>query len=123
MDNSCFSTDTETDWEFLHNATDDDIDLSDIPEITEGQVDRAVVRVGGKPVLEGKEPTTKSKYESINWMLIEQLRRLSVAEKNEMAFAAADFALRQKRLILAKDHPDWPAERVDREARRLVFGV
>jgi hypothetical protein len=46
-----------------------------------------------------------------------------VPEKNERAFAAADFALRQKRLILAEEQPGWPADEIEREARRLVFGV
>lgn len=64
-----------------------------------------------------------NKYESINWMLVEQLRKLSVAEKNEIAFAAADFALRQKHLILAEDHPDWSTSKIEQEARKLVFGV
>lgn len=52
-----------------------------------------------------------------------RLRDMSVPEKNATAFGAADFALRQKRLILAEERPDWPPEAVDREARRLVFGV
>jgi hypothetical protein len=62
-------------------------------------------------------------YEAVNWELINQIRRLSVAQKNSRAFAAADFALRQKKLILAETHPDWTDERVNKEARRLVFGV
>lgn len=33
---------------------DDDIDLSDIPEITAEQMAKAVLRVGGKPVRKGK---------------------------------------------------------------------
>lgn len=33
---------------------DDDIDLSDIPEVTKGQITRAVLRIGGKPVPKGK---------------------------------------------------------------------
>jgi len=33
---------------------DEDVDFSDIPEITEGDMDQAVLRVGGKPVPEGK---------------------------------------------------------------------
>jgi hypothetical protein len=62
-------------------------------------------------------------YGAVNWELIRRVSRLSVPEKNERAFAAADFALRQKKLILAEEQPDWPAEQVIREARRLVFGV
>ncbi len=49
-----FSEHSETDRGFLHNAKDDAIDLSDIPEITEEQLARAVMRVGGKPVAKGK---------------------------------------------------------------------
>lgn len=33
---------------------DEDIDLSDIPEVTEEQMRRAVLRVGGKPVERGQ---------------------------------------------------------------------
>ena len=34
---------------------DEDIDLSDIPEITEAQMARAVLRVGGKQIDRGKQ--------------------------------------------------------------------
>jgi hypothetical protein len=68
-----------------------------------------------------KRPSTRQ-YEAVNWTLIEAIRQLSVPEKNERAFGAADFALRQKRLILAESHPDWPAAQVDRKARRQVYG-
>lgn len=61
-------------------------------------------------------------YEASSPELTEAIRQLSVAEKNERAFAAADFALRQKQLILSEEHPDWPDDETDREARRLVFG-
>lgn len=54
---------------------------------------------------------------------IERVRGMSVIEKNNAAFGAADFALRQKRLILREERPDWTAAAIDREARRLVFGV
>jgi hypothetical protein len=52
-----------------------------------------------------------------------RLRDMSVPEKNEAAFGAADFALRQKRLILTEERPDWTVKAIDREARRLVFGA
>lgn len=54
---------------------------------------------------------------------VEHIRGMSVPQKLETAFAAADFALRQKRLILHDEQPEWAAERVEREARRQVFGV
>lgn len=62
-------------------------------------------------------------YEAVSWELIDALRQLSVPEKNRRAFAAADFALRQKCLLLAEEHPGWSAAKVDIEARRLVYGV
>ncbi len=62
-------------------------------------------------------------YEAVSWELVAALRQLSVPEKNRRAFAAADFALRQKRLLLAEEHPDWSAAQEDAEARRLVYGV
>ena len=69
-----------------------------------------------------KRPSPQQ-YEAVNWELIEAMRQLSVPEKNKRAFAAADFAHRQKRLILAEEHPDWSAAEVEEEARRTVFGV
>ncbi|MCB8963301.1 MAG: hypothetical protein H6651_23520 [Ardenticatenales bacterium] len=62
-------------------------------------------------------------YESINQELVAAVGALSVAEKNERAFAAADFALRQKRLLLAEQQPEFTAAEVENEARRLVFGA
>jgi hypothetical protein len=62
-------------------------------------------------------------YEMVNWELINQIRRLSVTEKNSRAFAAADFALRQKKMILAEKRPDWTGGQVSAEARRQVYGV
>lgn len=69
------------------------------------------------------ERPSSPQYEAVNWELINQIRRLSAVEKNSRAFAAADFALRQKKLILAEKRPDWTAERVSAEARRQVYGA
>ena len=63
------------------------------------------------------------RFETIDWTWVEHLRQLSGAEKNQIAFAAADLALRQKRLLLAKEHPAWSATQVEQETRRQVFGV
>jgi len=62
-------------------------------------------------------------YEATNWDLVDAIGKLSVAEKNKRAFAAAEFALRQKQLILAEEHRDWSPEAVEEEARRIVFGA
>ena len=64
-----------------------------------------------------------SPYETTNWTLIEAIGQLSVAKKNERAFAAASFALRQKRLILAEEHPEWSIAAVEKAARAVVFGI
>ncbi|MGG6269914.1 BrnA antitoxin family protein [Leptolyngbya sp. AN03gr2] len=53
--NKPFSSKTsETDWERIDAMTDEEIDLSEIPEVTEEQMSRAVLRVGGKPVERGQ---------------------------------------------------------------------
>jgi len=41
---------SQTDWRRIEAMPDEDMDLSDIPEITEEQIARARLRVGGKPV-------------------------------------------------------------------------
>jgi hypothetical protein len=66
---------------------------------------------------------SRQQYEAVNWELITHIGHLSVPEKNERAFAAADFALRQKKLILAESHPEWSPKQAANEARRLIFGV
>jgi uncharacterized protein (DUF4415 family) len=45
---------SQTDWERIRTMEDKDIDLTDIPEITEEQLAQATLRVGGKPVSRGK---------------------------------------------------------------------
>ena len=69
------------------------------------------------------ERTFSQAYEAVNWQLVEAIGQLTVSEKNKRAFAAADFALRQKRLLLAAEHPDWSEADLDETARRLVYGV
>lgn len=50
MSKSFSSRASQTDWERIDAMQDEDIDLSDIPEVTEDQMRKAVLRVGGKPV-------------------------------------------------------------------------
>lgn len=69
------------------------------------------------------ERPSAAQYEETSWELVEAIGELSVAEKNKRAFAAADFALRQKRLILAEAHPEWPDSAITQAARRQVFGA
>ena len=54
MSKKPISTNSRTDWERLNAMQDKDIDLSDIPEVTEEQMARAKLRVGGKPVPHGQ---------------------------------------------------------------------
>jgi uncharacterized protein (DUF4415 family) len=41
---------SQTDWQALENMEDEDIDLSEIPEVTEDQLSRSTLRVGGRLV-------------------------------------------------------------------------
>ncbi len=41
---------SQTDWKALDRKKDDNIDLSDIPEVTAEQIALASLRIGGKPV-------------------------------------------------------------------------
>ena len=45
---------SETDWERIEKMTDEDIDFSDLPELTAEQFKNAELRLGGKPVARGK---------------------------------------------------------------------
>jgi hypothetical protein len=64
-----------------------------------------------------------ARFQSDDPVWTERLRAMPVEEKLAAAFAAADFALNQKRLILREEWPEWSEEQVEREARRLVFGI
>jgi uncharacterized protein (DUF4415 family) len=46
---------SQTDWERIDAMQDEDIDLYDIPEVSEEQMKQAVLRVGGKPVERGQQ--------------------------------------------------------------------
>lgn len=54
MSKKLVSKNSHTDWARLDAMRDEDIDLSDIPEVTEEQMARAKLRVGGKPVPRGQ---------------------------------------------------------------------
>jgi len=41
---------SQTDWAYIDALQDEDIDLTDIPQVTEEQMSRAVLRIGGQPV-------------------------------------------------------------------------
>lgn len=50
MSKSFFFKASQTDWERIDVMQDENIDLSDIPQVTEEQMKQAVLRVGGKPI-------------------------------------------------------------------------
>ena len=54
MNSNFTSKVSKTDWAAIEQMQDDDIDLSDIPEVTAEQMARAKLRVGGQPVTNGK---------------------------------------------------------------------
>ena len=49
MSSSSDSQASRTDWERIRSLKDEDIDLSEIPEITEEQIRKAVLRSNSKP--------------------------------------------------------------------------
>ena len=57
MSNKTILSKSETDWERLDSMTDEDIDLSDCPEITPAQFAKAVVR-NGLPANKNKAQVT-----------------------------------------------------------------
>jgi uncharacterized protein (DUF4415 family) len=54
MSKSFSSKASQTDWQRIDAMQDEDIDLSDIPEVTAEQMKQALLRVGGKPVERGQ---------------------------------------------------------------------
>jgi hypothetical protein len=60
--------------------------------------------------------------EAVDVAHVTLVRGMSIAQKNRQAFAAAAFALQQKRLLLAREHPEWEEAQVNASARRLVYG-
>ncbi len=46
--------DSETEWRRIDTMRDEDIDLSDIPEVTDEQMAGARLRIGGRPVPKGR---------------------------------------------------------------------
>jgi len=70
------------------------------------------------PPLRRPEPTLK---ETINWRHIAALSNRPLSEKNRLASDLAEFALKQRQLLLAREHRDWSIDEVATEARRHVF--
>ncbi len=54
MSTKSTSVDSQTDWDKLKAMTDDEIDLSEVPEVTAEQLAQSTLRVGGKAVARDK---------------------------------------------------------------------
>ncbi|WP_374686598.1 BrnA antitoxin family protein [Promineifilum sp.] len=61
------SNDSLTDWERLDNMTDEDIDVSDIPEITPEMFARAIVRRGLRPEPTKEQVTLRIDSDVLAW--------------------------------------------------------
>jgi uncharacterized protein (DUF4415 family) len=65
MNSSSSPGTSETDWARIDAMSDQDIDFSDIPEITEEQIRRAKRRFGGVEIAPGKRPVQVLLDESV----------------------------------------------------------
>jgi uncharacterized protein (DUF4415 family) len=54
MSKKSISKGSHTDWERIKNMKDEDIDLSDTPEVSEEMFSNSVLRLGGRKVPKGK---------------------------------------------------------------------
>lgn len=61
------STVSQTDWKRISAMRDEDIDTSDIPEITPDQFAKAVVRKGLKPIARKKQVTLRIDEDVLDW--------------------------------------------------------
>ena len=57
----------QTDWKRIDAMTDEDIDFSDIPEITPEMVARAVLRRNFKPISRKKQLTLRVDSDVVEW--------------------------------------------------------
>ena len=67
MSNRDTSQASQTDWARVDAMKDEDIDLSDIPEITPEMFARAIVRKGLKPVARKSQITLRIDSEVLEW--------------------------------------------------------
>jgi len=67
MNKSHTSNKSLTDWERLDAMQDEDIDLSDVPEITPEMFAKAVVRRGLKPTRKKQQITIRVDNDVLEW--------------------------------------------------------
>ena len=61
------SKESETDWERVRNMRDEDIDFSDLPEVTPAMFANAIVRKGFKPLPAKQQITLRIDQDVINF--------------------------------------------------------
>lgn len=61
------SKESETDWERVRNMRDEDIDFSDLPEVTPEMFANAIVRKGFKPLPAKQQITLRIDQDVINF--------------------------------------------------------
>ncbi len=67
MSQNSTSNKSQTDWDKLDNLTDDEIDFSDVDEITPELFAQAVVRHGLKPVSKKEQITLRVDSDVLRW--------------------------------------------------------
>jgi uncharacterized protein (DUF4415 family) len=67
MKQSPTSSNSQTDWERLEAMTDEDIDLSDCPEITPEMFAKAIVKRGVKPKPQKSQVTLRIDSDVLEW--------------------------------------------------------
>ncbi len=67
MNKPTISSKSQTDWERLNGITDENIDLSDIPELTPEMFARAVVRRGLKGKENKAQLTIRVDHDVLTW--------------------------------------------------------
>ena len=58
---------SQTDWDYVDKLRDDNIDLSDIPEVTPEMFAKAVLRKGLKPVIKKTQITLRIDNDVLIW--------------------------------------------------------
>ncbi|NJL36185.1 MAG: BrnA antitoxin family protein [Leptolyngbyaceae cyanobacterium RM2_2_4] len=67
MNNESTSSNSQTDWQWLDAMTDEEIDLSDCPEITPEMFAKAVVRHGLPPAKAKTQVTLRIDSDVLDW--------------------------------------------------------
>jgi len=67
MKKTSTSKKSRTNWKYLDSLKDEEIDFSDIPEVSEEMFARGIVRRGLKPVVRKKQLTLRVDRDVVEW--------------------------------------------------------